>query len=224
MATHRQPHYSGSPMPRSRPPAAPRRLKGVRRPRQERSQATVDALLEATARILERDGVKGLTTNHVAAVAGVSIGSLYEYFDSKDALVTAWCEHYVANARSLVDALFDQLAGTSMTDALDPFLEALFAMNLDRPRLKRVLLEQIPNRLGMHPLSEIDDHIAARWLSYLREERPGLDAQAIELRLYALVRMGRTVTTAWFVEGRSVERLPELKRALSDIIVKALRD
>ncbi len=194
-------------MPRSRPPAAPRRLKGVRRPRQERSQATVDALLEATARILERDGVKGLTTNHVAAVAGVSIGSLYEYFDSKDALVTAWCEHYVANARSL-----------------DPFLEALFAMNLDRPRLKRVLLEQIPNRLGMHPLSEIDNHIAARWLSYLRQERPGLDAQAIELRLYALVRMGRTVTTAWFVEGRSVERLPELKRALSDIIVKALRD
>jgi hypothetical protein len=76
----------------------------------------------------------------------------------------------------------------------------------------------------MHPLSEIDDHIAARWLSYLREERPGLDAQAVELRLYALVRMGRTVTTSWFVEGRSVERLPELKQALRDIILNALRD
>ncbi|MDP3233115.1 MAG: TetR/AcrR family transcriptional regulator [Myxococcales bacterium] len=207
-------------MPRARSPRRP--LKAVRRPRQQRSQATVEALLEATARILERDGLRGLTTNHVAALAGVSIGSLYEYFDSKDALVQAWCEHHVANARALVDALFDGLAGTPMTDALEPFLDALLAMNLERPRLKRVLLEQIPTRLGAHPLSEIDDHIASRWLSLLRAERPGLDEKSVSMRLYALVRMGRAATTSWFVEGRPIERLPELKQALRDIIVASL--
>ncbi len=178
--------------------------------------------MEATARILERDGVARLTTNHVAALAGVSIGSLYEYFESKDALVHAWCEQYVAEARALIDALFDRLSGIPMHLALEPFLEALLAMNLDRPRLKRVLLEQIPTRLGAHPLSEIDDHVAARWLQYLEVERPGLDQQAISMRLYALVRMGRTATASWFMEGRPVEQLPELKQALRDIILLAL--
>lgn len=204
----------------SRAPRSSRRP--VRTPSQRRSQATVEALLEATARILERDGLRGLTTNHVAALAGVSIGSLYEYFDSKDALVQAWCEHHVASALELIDALFDGLAGTPMNDALEPFLDALLAMNLERPRLKRVLLEQIPTRLGAHPLSEIDDHIAARWLSLLRVERPDMDEQAVSMRLYALVRMGRAATTAWFVEGKPAERLPALKQALRDIIVNAL--
>jgi len=69
----------------------------VRRPRtnprkiasQERSRATVDALVEATARILIKEGYDRASTNKIAAVAGVSIGSLYQYFPSKEALVAA---------------------------------------------------------------------------------------------------------------------------------------
>ena len=54
-------------------------------PRQERARATVEAILEAAARILDRQGWKGFTTNAVAEVAGVSIGSLYQYFPNKAA-------------------------------------------------------------------------------------------------------------------------------------------
>ncbi|HSD91041.1 MAG TPA: helix-turn-helix domain-containing protein, partial [Kofleriaceae bacterium] len=50
-----------------------------KRPRQERGKATVDSILQATARILVKRGFDGLTTNAVAAAAGVSIGSLYQY-------------------------------------------------------------------------------------------------------------------------------------------------
>src|SRR3954470_19031614 len=56
-------------------------------PTQERSQATYDSLLEAAARLLEKHGYAALTTNHVARAAGVAIGSLYEYFATKDAIV-----------------------------------------------------------------------------------------------------------------------------------------
>ena len=58
-----------------------------KRPRQERSKATVDTILEATARVLKKQGFDGLSTNAVAAQAGVSIGSLYQYFPNKEALV-----------------------------------------------------------------------------------------------------------------------------------------
>src|SRR3984885_9989466 len=56
---------------------------------QQRSQITVNALLEATARILVREGFDKASTNRIAEVAGVSVGSLYQYFPSKEAIVAA---------------------------------------------------------------------------------------------------------------------------------------
>ena len=69
---------------RPRKASEPRKL-----PTQGRAKVTVDAILEATARILRTSGFEGLTTNKVAEAAGVSVGSLYQYFPGKDALVTA---------------------------------------------------------------------------------------------------------------------------------------
>ena len=54
-----------------------------KRPRQERAKATVETILEASARILVKRGFDGFTTNEVATAAGVSIGSLYQYFPNK---------------------------------------------------------------------------------------------------------------------------------------------
>lgn len=69
-------------------PIKQRGIEGERRaPRQSRSLQTIDTLFQATAQILEREGETGLTTNKVASVAGFSIGTLYQYFPSKDALI-----------------------------------------------------------------------------------------------------------------------------------------
>ena len=61
---------------------------------QDRSRATVDALVEATARILIREGFDKASTNRIAEVAGVSVGSLYQYFPSKEALVAALIDRH----------------------------------------------------------------------------------------------------------------------------------
>ena len=60
-----------------------------RSPKQARSRATLEAILEAAAQILERHGPAGLTTNDVAERAGVSIGTLYQYFPDKTAILVA---------------------------------------------------------------------------------------------------------------------------------------
>lgn len=69
-----------------------------RRPKQARSRATWDAILEATAQILERDGAAGFNTNAVAERAGVSIGTLYQYFPDKQAILVATAEREAALA------------------------------------------------------------------------------------------------------------------------------
>lgn len=63
-------------------------------PRQARARATVDAILFAAAHILKTDGQSGFTTNRIAEVAGVSIGSLYQYFPNKQAIVDALRERH----------------------------------------------------------------------------------------------------------------------------------
>src|ERR1041384_3846674 len=85
------------------PPAMQRQVRTTprKRPRQDRSRATVDTILEATARVLVKRGFDGLTTNLVADAAGVSIGSLYQYFPNKAALVGALIENNVEHMTSL---------------------------------------------------------------------------------------------------------------------------
>src|SRR5436190_23870198 len=81
-------------------------IKRLTRPRkrasQDRSRATVDALIEATARILVRDGFDKASTNRIAGEAGVSVGSLYQYYPSKEALVAAVVERHAQQVMQLV--------------------------------------------------------------------------------------------------------------------------
>lgn len=79
-----------------------------RAPRQERSQFTVDAIFEAVARILATQGESALTTNRIAELAGVSVGSLYQYFPSKDAILLAMLDRHCDQLMLGLDAMFAQ--------------------------------------------------------------------------------------------------------------------
>lgn len=117
---------------------APRKV-----PQQSRSATTVEAIVEAAARILEERGPKGLTTNAVADVAGVSIGSLYQYFPNKDAIVRALIEREVGTVAERAKAA---LSRTDLDGALVALVEVAVAYQLDRPRLA-LLLESEERRL-----------------------------------------------------------------------------
>jgi len=71
-----------------------------KRPAQDRSRHTVAAILDAAARIFAERGYTSTTTNHVAEAAGISIGSLYQYFPNKDALIVALEERHLHDARA----------------------------------------------------------------------------------------------------------------------------
>lgn len=112
-------------------PLSPRKA-----PRQRRSVATVDAIVEAAARILERDGFDGYTTNAVAALAGVSIGSLYQYFPNRDALTAALVERESVH---LLDDVDRAAALSSCDDVLRALVRAAVAHQMRRPVLARLI-------------------------------------------------------------------------------------
>jgi AcrR family transcriptional regulator len=127
-----------------------------KRPRQERSRATVETVLAATARVLVRRGFDGLTTNEVAEAAGVSIGSLYQYFPNKAALVAALIEQHVEAMSQLVLRELTRVAALPPARAIRAVIETMIRAHAVAPELHRVLTEQVPRVGRMAKLREVE--------------------------------------------------------------------
>ncbi len=114
-------------------------------PLQERSQFTVDAILQAAAYILTKAGWDGFTTNAVAQRAGVNIASLYQYFPNKEAIVVELQRRHVKEARTkLREALPTIAKHRTLRETLTLMVQAGVAEHRVAPELHRVFSEELP--------------------------------------------------------------------------------
>jgi AcrR family transcriptional regulator len=148
------------------------RIKPRKVPRQHRSAATVEAILEAAARILERGGLDALNTNSVAAMAGVSVGSLYQYFPGKEALLAELVRKWRALLVERIEAVRQDPPDT--LDALaQKLINAAVLHQLSRPALARTLddaevtlpLQAETVSLNLHLSTTIADLLRAHGLA-----------------------------------------------------------
>jgi AcrR family transcriptional regulator len=119
-------------------------------PVQNRSAATVAVILQAAARVLARESLAGFNTNRVAAVAGVSVGSLYQYFPNKTALVVALIVHKQTILAEQVNQAVERAQGLSLAAALLSLAELAVAQQFDDPLLAAAL-DHEEQRLAAQP-------------------------------------------------------------------------
>jgi AcrR family transcriptional regulator len=121
-------------------PRRPPRRTPRRQPGQARAQATVNVILEATVRILNREGLDAATTSRIAEVAGVSVGSLYQYFPHRDAILTALQDRELSRALELLEtALADQNLRKTPRVTVSTVVKGLMLLYSKSPGLHRVL-------------------------------------------------------------------------------------
>ena len=112
-----------------------------REPRQARSLATVNAILEATVQLLDREGFDAATTTRIAEVAGVSIGSLYQYYPHRDAILSALQDREFKAALALVEAvLVESNLRKNPRETVSAVVKGLMALYSKSPGLHRVLV------------------------------------------------------------------------------------
>ena len=191
-----------------------------RRPGQTRSHGTVDAILQAAAQLFGRRGYARTNTNEIAARAGVSVGSLYQYFPNKDAILTALLERHLDAVNDILVETLPLLGdpGVSLRAAVRELLERLQALHRANPDLAHAVDVQAAER------SRIPSAFRERERRYVAElqrvllARPDIRPGPRSLMASLLLEIAETAT-AWLAhsgiaEASPVEALDEAAEAI----------
>jgi len=163
-----------------------------RKPKQRRSRQTVEAILDAVLRILKREGNRGVTTNRIAEVAGVSIGSVYQYFPDKRAIFAALHERHIEQIDRMVERTLVEHAASPLTELMTALIEGMLEAHRADPELYEMMAAEVPHRAGGTRDFSVRLHGAFRL---------ALAARARELK------KGRDLDRMAFVVGNLVDAL-----------------
>ncbi len=164
-----------------------------KQPRQQRSRALVDTLLGATARILKERSLEDTTTNEIARMAGVSVGSLYQYFPSKEALAAALIERKVELDLQEVAKTSERMMGQPLEAVVREAVRTILAMHRRDQGLMRALLELVPK--------------VGRYAQVREAAAQGRQALRLLLEVYRPVLRNMDLDLATFIIGRGLEEL-----------------
>lgn len=175
-------------MAKKRATRAPPPSNWRRRPRQDRSRQTVDALLTAAAEIFDAHGYDGATTERIAARAGVSIGSLYQYFAGKEALLDAVGQRLLDEIElSHADMVAALETGPDLEGGVRVFVDWLVAAHAGHRRLRCLFFEhRLPE---LRQIERVHGETVAALESWLagRVARPHASARLLHRGIATLV-------------------------------------
>ena len=154
---------------------------------QERSRLTVQAILDATARILVREGFDKASTNRIAEVAGVSIGSLYQYFPSKEAIVAALIDRHNQKVMRAVQGEFAEAVDLPLNDGVRRLVALAVRAHRIDPKLHRALTEQIPRVGRLENVETFSQQNCALFAAYLERRRSEIRVEDLELASFICV-------------------------------------
>jgi AcrR family transcriptional regulator len=148
----------------------------------------VDAIVDATARVLVRDGYDALSTNRVAKEAGVSVGSLYQYFPGKEALVAAVMEQHASRMQeNIAERMKNAPPAATPEDVATEMIRAMLAAQQAEPKLHRVLVEQVPRIGALRRLHELFGNYELLVEAWLLENSDRIEVQDAKMAAFVLV-------------------------------------
>jgi AcrR family transcriptional regulator len=193
---------------------------------QERSRSTVEALLVATARVLVKEGYERASTNRIAEVAGVSIGSLYQYFPSKEALVAAVIDRHTQQVSKVTRNAVVKVAARPIEVAVREFVSVAIDAHRVDPKLHAVLSEQIPRVGRLENIEAIQREGYALVRGYLEAHRDEIDVADPDLAAFVCVTVVEALTHAAVLRRPDILTGEKARRFVDDVtrlLVRYLR-
>ena len=199
------------------PKTTPKKL-----PKQSRAKATVEALLEATARVLMKEGYERTSTNRIAEVAGVNIASLYQYFPNKESLVAALIDRHLEEIWGKVAGNMSVAMEAPLPEAIRAIVRSHIALHRARPRLQKVLVEQIPRVERLNPIIAFRRRIIELTQAWLEQRRGEVRPRDLEFAAFAMVHVIDALTQAAILERPEYLSGDHLVDEISEVVVRYL--
>lgn len=197
-----------------------RPLKPRKTPSQERARATVEAILEAGAYILVRDGWEKFTTNSVAERAGVNIASLYQYFPNKEAIVAELQRRHMEKGRDAYPDTITQLRSQpNLRAALKILINGAVAEHRINPKLHKVFAEELP-RASRRVHGDKDKQLIARLASIL--EPYAIQVPDLDIALFLFRVIGHAAVHEAAIERPDLLENPLFAEELVTLIERYL--
>ena len=185
-------------------------------PKQARSQATFDALIEACTLVLPSLGYAGTTTNHIADAAGVGIASLYEYFPGKDAVIVQVIERYSEQILNQLMIKAESIWGTPEDQLMRLWLYAIYDTLNANKELYRVLTFEVP---FTHQISHMKD-IGEKLVLFSEALQAGamtiLPRKQSRASMYLIVSLVSGALSRWVLDPPQDVTIDELISELSN--------
>jgi AcrR family transcriptional regulator len=156
-----------------------------REPKQRRSRQTVDDVLEAVRLVVKRHGTQAITTNRIAEAAGVSVGSLYQYFPDKRAIFTALHDRHVDDVRQVIGQTTADYASAPLQEFTRELVRGLVNVHAEAAELHQIVSSAVPE--GALGFKNALHHTFERILSRAEQKRYSLEET--ERMLFVLPRM-----------------------------------
>lgn len=190
----------------------------AREPRQDRARYKVELILEAALRLLDSGGMPALTTNAVAQTAGVSIGTLYQYFANKEAILDTLAERRMAEMSAGIVAALGDPSAMAPEDRIAQVVRAVMASYGGRRQVHRLVMQYTLSR-GVSRLGPLIEQLVA----LLAEDggRTG-DGQIVPISrtdAFVLANAFAGVMRAAILSGDEAPPLEEIERALARLVI-----
>lgn len=200
---------------------AARKVTPRRRPRQARSKHTVEAILTAARIVLDRHGLGGFTTARVAEVAGVSVGTLYQYYPSKEAVLAATIGDVTVAALGAIQRALDVAKTVPLAEAIDTTCTLLIAaFDTVEPRVQGAL-DEARGAAGQAAAFHLD-HVRAMVRDHLAARREELRITDVDAAAFLMVNGADGIAQGFgHLRDPAITR-PALVTALSELLRRYL--
>lgn len=188
-------------------------------PSQARSRRMVDTILEAAGHILAERGYSGTNTNVVAERAGVSVGSVYQYFPNKDSLVVALHERHASQMYQVIDAVLSASSKATLRSQIESMVRALLAAHLVEPRLHKVLEQEFPFFDPPQSENASDQSISLRVRVLLEQYQDKIIPDNLDLATWVILRIIESMVHAAVIDPPKDLSVGDIERAIADSVL-----
>jgi AcrR family transcriptional regulator len=191
-------------------------------PRQSRSRATVELILDATIRIFEREGSESATTSRVAEVAGVSVGTLYQYFSNRDAILDALQDREFERATQMMQRVLSGKGQASPREVARSVVEELFALYRAAPALHRALALEGLRVTPTERVLAFDLRVVGIIKNFLLLDRARIRRPQIDTAAFVIYQSVRATMLAYLLETPAGVNDETLLDEVTDLILSYL--